>query len=94
MVLRPGNNTFNISGTIDQGPILAALAQRPYCTNGGILPFQLAGNAVVNAGEPIPWLAGALGAQNLSVSIDLGPAVKVATGINIPCVSNVTARMF
>lgn len=93
MVLRPGNNSFFIQGTIDQGAILNALAQKPYCENGGHLPLQLTGESVLNDGQSIPWLAGALAAKNLTVTVDIGAAVTKDIGITVPCVSNSTLRL-
>jgi hypothetical protein len=85
MTLKPGNNSFAVTGSIDQTPILKALSQKPYCENGGLLPLQLIGNTVVDNGQSIPWLSGALAAKNLTVTVEIGEAVKKLVGTSIPC---------
>lgn len=96
MVLYPGDNNFTIKGDIAQIAIIEALQQKPYCENGGVLPVQISGNTVVNNGQPIPWLADALGSFNVSVNIEIGAAVK-AIGLALPCASssskNSTSRL-
>ncbi|KAI1856972.1 uncharacterized protein JN550_013538 [Neoarthrinium moseri] len=89
MVLYPGDNVFPIQGDIQQLPVLKALEGKPYCENGGILPFQISGHTVVNNGQPIPWLADALAASNQSVTIDIGSAVK-PLGVQVSCRSSNT----
>ncbi|KAF7536517.1 hypothetical protein G7054_g4458 [Neopestalotiopsis clavispora] len=84
MVLQPGDNEFPIQGDISQLVIVNALMQRPYCENGGVLPFEITGDSVVNNGQSIPWLANALSAFNVSLNIEIGAAVKAA-GITLAC---------
>ncbi|ETS87957.1 hypothetical protein PFICI_01785 [Pestalotiopsis fici W106-1] len=84
MVLQPGDNEFPIEGDISQLVIVNALIQQPYCSNGGVLPFAITGDSVVNNNESIPWLANALSAFNVSLNIEIGAAVKSA-GIPLSC---------
>ncbi|KAK9418198.1 hypothetical protein SUNI508_08392 [Seiridium unicorne] len=85
MVLYPGDNNFTVRGDIAQTAIIEALQQEPYCQNGGVLPIQLSGNTVVNNDQPIPWLANALASFNISLTIDIGSAVKNDIGLSLPC---------
>ncbi|KAI0136666.1 hypothetical protein BJ170DRAFT_677537 [Xylariales sp. AK1849] len=85
LVLRPGDNAYFITGDIDQGAVLNGLAQKPYCENGGILPFQITGNTVINNGQPLPWFADPLADKNDTVSIGIGAAVKSSFGLSVAC---------
>lgn len=85
MLLRPGLNNFTMRATIDQGPVLKALGQKPYCENGGQLPFQLSGKDVVNNGQRLSYYADALASGNQTVTIDIGGDLKKHLNLTIPC---------
>jgi hypothetical protein len=70
------NNTYAMTANITQQPILSALTQQPYCTEDGVLPFQLRGKTVVNHGQPLPYYSNALGAANQSVTLPIGADLK------------------
>jgi len=70
------NNSFFMAANISQTPVLSALTQQPYCSNGGDLPFQLRGKTVVNHGQPLAYYADALAAANQSVTIPIGADLK------------------
>jgi hypothetical protein len=72
MVLRPGLNNYTIHANISQGDVVEALQNKPYCENGGLLPFQLQGLDVVNNGQHLTYYADALGAANQTVDIPVG----------------------
>ncbi|KAI1075810.1 hypothetical protein F5B20DRAFT_558723 [Whalleya microplaca] len=85
LVLYPGVNDYFIWADIQQGPIVTALTQKPYCERNGTLPFQLAGKTVINNGQPIPYFADALKASNQSVDINIGQAIANDIGFPIGC---------
>lgn len=72
MTLRPGLNNFTIHANISQGDVLNALQRKPYCENGGLLPFQLTGLDVINNGQHLRYYSQALAAANQSVDIPVG----------------------
>ncbi|KAI0473074.1 hypothetical protein GGR56DRAFT_597701 [Xylariaceae sp. FL0804] len=74
------NNAFALEADIETLAVLKALKQPPYCGSGdqaGVLPLQLSGSNVTNDGQELAYFAKALGAHNMTVSID--------TGIDLPC---------
>ncbi|OTB07603.1 hypothetical protein M426DRAFT_241027 [Hypoxylon sp. CI-4A] len=85
MVLYPGSNSFFIWADTNQTAVLAGLTQRPWCERDGTLTFELAGRTVMNHGQPIPYLADALGATNSSADIPIGQAIKGDLGVPIGC---------
>lgn len=86
LTLRPGENVSPMRAVIeDLGAVTDALGQKPYCENGGILPFQIRGKTVVNHGQSLSYFADALAANNQTVLIPIGAQVKKSLGITIPC---------
>ena len=85
LTLRPGNNEYKMRASINNGPVITALGKKPYCEQGGILPFQIRGKSVVNNGQALPYFADALAANNQTVNIPIGDAVKANLNITIPC---------
>lgn len=86
MILRPGLNNFSIAANISQGAVLNALQEKPYCQNGGVLPFQLTGKSVVNHGQELSYYAQALAAANQSVTLPIGADLK-QDNITLSCKS-------
>ena len=84
IILRPGHqNNFTMSANIDQGPVVSALGDKPYCETG-ILPFELRGKNVTNHGQHLSYYADALAASSQIVNIDIAtPLDKI--GLDIPC---------
>lgn len=76
MILRPGLNNFTIAANISQGAVVNAIQEKPYCQNGGLMPFQLTGKSVVNHGQPLSYYAEALGAANQTVILPIGADLK------------------
>ncbi|AEO54476.1 hypothetical protein MYCTH_2297089 [Thermothelomyces thermophilus ATCC 42464] len=85
LTLRPGTNEYPLRATIDNGAVIDALGQKPYCEQNGVLPFQIRGKTVVNHGQSLPYFADALAAYNQTVSIPIGEAVKSSLGVTVPC---------
>ena len=85
MVLYPGDNSFRMRGNMTQAPILAALGEQPYCSNGGVVPLQLSGKSVVNQGQNLSYFADALASQNQTLNIDIGQTLKTDLNITVPC---------
>jgi hypothetical protein len=71
--------------TIDNDAVIAALGAKPYCDEGGVLPFEIRGKTVVNNGQSLSYFADALGAHNQTIPIPIGDAVKKTLGIVVPC---------
>jgi len=85
MILRPGLNNFTLRANISQSAVLNALQLKPYCQNGGLLPFELTGNDVVNHGQHLLYYSRSLGAANQSVSIPIGADLKRDNNITLAC---------
>ncbi|KAK4127041.1 hypothetical protein N657DRAFT_187789 [Parathielavia appendiculata] len=85
LTLRPGMNEYTMRATISNADVIEVLGQKPYCENGGVLPFQIRGKSVVNNGQPLPYFADALAAHNQTVDIPIGEAVKTHLNVTIPC---------
>lgn len=90
MTLRPGNNSFSLSGNISQSPVLQAIQERPYCETG-LIPFQLQGLDVTNHGQRLAYYADSLASTNQTVEIDVMAALN-ALGLTISCPNATTAR--
>lgn len=87
MVLRPGLNNYTMHANISQDAVLNALQMKPYCEQGGLLPFELTGKDVVNNGQHLLYYAHALGAANQSVSIPIGEDLKRDHDLTFSCKS-------
>jgi hypothetical protein len=75
--------------TIQQTPVLNALAEKPYCDETkGVMPFQLRGKDVVNNGQDLPYFAQALAANNQTIDFDIGGSLKRSLNITIACKSS------
>lgn len=86
IILAPGtNNNFSMRAAISQGPVLAALASQPYCSNGGVLPFTLRGKNVTNHGQYLAYYALAFAANNQTVDMDIGADLKNDLNLTISC---------
>jgi hypothetical protein len=85
MVLRPGDNTFNLHANISQGEVLEALQTKPFCEQGGMLPFELTGKDVVNKGQHLSYYSDALGAANQTVDLPIGFDLKRDQNLTLPC---------
>lgn len=84
MVLRPGNNTFQMVAKVEQAPVLTFMGSRPACETGNA-PFQLLGKDVVNHGQRLSYFADSLASANQTVDIDIGGALKRSLNITVPC---------
>jgi len=85
MVLVPGLNNFTLKANISQGAVLDALQRKPYCENGGNIPFQLSGKDVVNFGQHLTYYSDALGAANQTVTIPIGADLKRDHNLTLAC---------
>ncbi|KAB5581056.1 hypothetical protein GE09DRAFT_948954 [Coniochaeta sp. 2T2.1] len=85
MVLRPGDNNFTLHANISQNAVLDALQLKPFCENGGLLPFELTGKDVVNHGHNLTYYSHALGAGNQTVEIPIGFDLKRDNNITFSC---------
>ncbi|KAL2266647.1 hypothetical protein VTJ83DRAFT_5999 [Remersonia thermophila] len=85
LTLRPGTNVHPMRATIENGPVIAALGSKPFCEEGGVLPFEFSGESVVNNGEPLPYFADALKTFNQTTEIPIGAQVKKDLDVTIPC---------
>jgi hypothetical protein len=85
MILRPGLNTFFLHANISQTAVVNALQLKPYCENGGDLPFELTGKDVVNNGQHLTYYSNALSAANQSVTIPIGFDLKRDNNITFSC---------
>lgn len=85
LTLRPGLNYYTMRATINNGDVINALGQKPYCENNGVLPFQIRGKSVIRNGQPLPYFADALASHNQTVEIPIGAAVKTFLNVTIPC---------
>jgi hypothetical protein len=83
--LVPGDNNITLRGAISQGPVLTALAMQPYCSNGGLIPFDLNGNGVVNNGQSLSYFAAALASANVTTAMNIGGALKSSLNVTVPC---------
>ncbi|KAJ9137880.1 DUF3712 domain protein [Pleurostoma richardsiae] len=86
MLLLPGYNNYSMHANISQMPVLTAIQEKPYCSDG-ILPFELRGKTVVNNGQPLSYYADALGSTNQSVPIDIGYDLQKDLNITVTCSS-------
>lgn len=80
-----GLNNFSMRANITQTPVITALGEQPYCTNGGVLPFQLRGKNVTNNGQFLSYYANALASNNQTVDMGIGADLKQDLNITIPC---------
>lgn len=80
-----GVNNFTMHANISQTPVISVLGQKPYCTNGGDVPFQLQGKAVINNGQPLNYYANSLSTANQTIILPLGQDVKTLLGSSVPC---------
>jgi competence protein ComGC len=85
LLVAGGANNFTMHANVSQLPVIGALGQQPYCSNGGVLPFQLRGKDVFNNGQPLPYYANALSTGNQTVPLPIGAAIKAALNITVPC---------
>ena len=80
------NNTFPMRATIQQAPVLGALAEKPYCDETkGVLPFKIRGKTVSNFGQNLTYFADSLASHNQTIEIDVGTPVAKLLGGPIPC---------
>ncbi len=80
--------------SVDTGSVVTALGQKPYCENGGVLPFQIRGKSVVNHGQSLSYFADALASTNQTVSIPVGAAVNASLGLVVPCSNKRSTLLF
>lgn len=78
-------NEYEMRAKIDNNPVIKALGQKPYCEEGGILPFEISGKTVVNHGQELPYFRDALAANRQTVDIPIGAAVTENLGVTVPC---------
>ena len=75
LVLRPGDNTFNMTAVANQVAVIG-LIQGQY--HDAKLPVRIVGiNSTVD-GQLIPYFTAALRAAELETTLDLGPALAAA----------------
>jgi len=94
LTLRPGTNVAAMRATIPNEAVIAALGEKPYCENGGVIPVVIRGKTVVNNGQSLPYFADALGAYNQTVNIAIGAAVNKSLGVVVPCAGTKKSRAF
>ncbi|KAH8893825.1 hypothetical protein GQ53DRAFT_745281 [Thozetella sp. PMI_491] len=89
VVLVPGAvNNFTMHANVTQPPVLAALGKKPYCENGGVLPFQLNGFQVLNHGQNLTYYGDALFTANTTILTPIGDDVKkILPTYNLTCSS-------
>lgn len=85
VMLHPGDNNVTVRSNISSLVVVPAVSRPPYCNNGGVLPFILQGVDVVNHGQSLPYLSGALAQTNLTNNIPLGQDLKKLTGVDVAC---------
>jgi hypothetical protein len=78
-------NEYEMRASIQNAPVLGALGQKPYCEEGGILPFEIEGDTVVNNGQSLPYFRDALASARQTVQIPIGQAVTDNLGLTVPC---------
>ncbi|CAI7616028.1 unnamed protein product [Penicillium glandicola] len=82
LVIKPGNNSVAMVGTVNQTAILTLLTSSSNPYTDGIIPFDITGNATSYNGKDLPYFTKALAANKLSVELDVGAAL-VAAGITL-----------
>jgi len=85
LTLRPGLNNFTMHANISQANTLNALQTKPYCENGGLLPFELTGKDVINNGQHLKYYSDALGVANQTVDIPVGFDLQRDHNLTFPC---------
>lgn len=70
LVLRPGINSINVTGILDQATLTTIAIQKPYCQQG-FVPIKLLGLTVENNGQNIPYFQAALASANQTVNVDI-----------------------
>lgn len=86
LILEAGKVTsIPMRATIENNPVIEALGKKPYCENGGILPFQIRGKEVTNNGQSLEYFAKALASNTQTIEIDIGGTIKRSLNITVPC---------
>ncbi|KAK4189038.1 hypothetical protein QBC35DRAFT_171579 [Podospora australis] len=86
LTLKAGQVTsIPMRATIQNDPVLKALGEKPYCEDGGILPFQIRGKSVTNNGQSLDYFTKALASNTQTIDIDIGGTLKRSLNITIPC---------
>jgi hypothetical protein len=95
MVIRPGNNTFEMYATTNQTTVLSLLFTSYKC---GIFPIDIVTDKVVYNGQQLPYYERALQAKNLTVQLNVIEVLEKAglaqyLGINTTSTSNCTGKL-
>jgi len=86
VILVPGaENKFVMHANISQGPVLTTVMKKPFCEQGGVLPFQLNGWQVVNEGQNLTYYGDALKTANVTLDIPIGYDLKKDLNVDIHC---------
>lgn len=80
LTLKPGNNTLGMRSVTNQSAVIDLILKK--YTNG-ILPVDISGNSSVNSkGEHLAYFETAIQSNHMSISLDVGSALK-SIGLNI-----------
>lgn len=82
LVLKPGNNTFQMTGAVNQSAILSMLASKTNPYKDGIVPFDITGNSSKYDGKELSYFTKALASNKLSVKLNVAAALK-ETGVDL-----------
>lgn len=78
VVIRPGDNHFNMTSRTDQAAVIALLTTR---FQDGMLPVQIVGNYTIYNGEHLPYYEAAFAAHEMETTLDVGQALA---GLGLP----------
>lgn len=76
LVLRPGNNTVPTNASVQNGPVIDALGERPACATGMVETILVPSNVTYN-GVELPYYLKSL--ANVTQLLPLGQAIESAT---------------
>ncbi|CAG9938378.1 unnamed protein product [Clonostachys rosea f. rosea IK726] len=87
VLLAPGDNTFDIQGSLNQVGILQLVQSPAYCQTG-VIPLKMLGQSVTNNGQSLDYFATALGSGNVTVDVNIGEIIKSSLNVNVSCSSS------
>lgn len=86
VLLVPGDNTYDIQGSLNQVGILQLVQSPAYCQTG-VIPLKMLGQSVTNNGQSLSYFATALGNANVTVDVNIGQIIKSSLNVNVSCSS-------